>query len=111
MIDRKDIEKAMDAVDKVIFDHGKRWAIESAYNQYLAYQYKIDAMPNGLVKSVLLYGAAAALSHTLRSVSASAFRPNDNSAKKARTVYVKGIEPDSVFSGAALIDAINKELQ
>jgi hypothetical protein len=111
MIDSKDIEKAMDAVDKVIFSHGKAWAMESAYNQYLAHEYKLDAMPDGFAKSLMMYGAAASLSCRLKEISFSSFRAKGAEASKANTVYIKGIEPDSVYSGAALLEAINKELQ
>lgn len=101
----------MDAVDKVIFNHGKAWAMESAYNQYLAYKYKLDGMPDGTVKSLLLCGAAAALICRLKAIAESAFRPKEKNENKAKTVYINGIETDSVYSGAALLDSINKELQ
>lgn len=111
MIDSKEIDKAMDAVEKVIFNHSKAWAIESAYNQYLADEYKFDGMPHGIVRSLLLAGAAASLACRLKAVAESAFQPKSKKENKAKRVYIKGIEPDCGYSGAALFDAINKELQ
>jgi hypothetical protein len=111
MIDSKDIEKAMDAVDKVILRHGKAWAMESAYNQYLAERQKIESMPECFAKSVMMFGAAASLIGRLKEISFSSFRAKGAKASKSNTVYIRGIEPDSVYSGAALLEAINKELQ
>jgi hypothetical protein len=112
MIDSKEIEKAMDAVDRVIFNHGKQWQMESAYNEYLARQQRLEAMPDGFAKSLMmLWCCGLSLIRRLKVISFSVVTaPRKAKASKAKTVYIKGIEPDSVYSGAALIDAINKEL-
>lgn len=104
-------QKAMESVERVIFHHSKALAMESAYNQYLAEHQKIESMPDGFVKSVMMFGAAASLSGRLKEISFSSFRANGAKASKSNTVYIRGIERDSVYSGAALLEAINKELQ
>jgi hypothetical protein len=111
MIDSKEIEKAMDAVDRVIFNHGKQWQMESAYNEYLARKQRLEAMPDGFAKILMMCVAAAYLSRDLNVIAKSELLPKAKKESKAKTVYIKGIEPDSVYYGAALLDAINKELQ